>query len=59
MQYGLRPTQKISVHILLFFITAGIGNIFYYMHVKQKQTQWDIMMMNNRNNNSSKNIYIN
>ena len=56
MQYGIRPIQKISVHILLFLFTAGIGNIFYYISVKRKQDQWDRSV--NASNTSNNNIYI-
>ena len=46
----LRPMQKIWVHVVLFFISMGIGNIIYYIAIKRKQEQWDktIEMMNNR-----------
>jgi hypothetical protein len=37
---GLYPTHNIMIHILLFIFTAGIGNVLYFLFIKQKQDQW-------------------
>ncbi|MCL2634136.1 MAG: zinc ribbon domain-containing protein [Oscillospiraceae bacterium] len=34
------PKQNIGIHIILFYFTAGIGNVIYFLHVKNKQKQW-------------------
>ena len=31
------PKNSILIHILLFFLTVGIGNIVYYLYIKKKQ----------------------
>jgi hypothetical protein len=37
------PRNSVGMHILLFFFTAGIGNIIYYFYIKSKQNQWYAM----------------
>jgi hypothetical protein len=39
---GVPPCPKNNpvVHIVLLFLTVGIGNLFYYLHIKNKQNQW-------------------
>jgi GT2 family glycosyltransferase len=37
------PTNSILIHIVLFFLTAGIGNIIYFLYIKNKQNQWRTM----------------
>jgi hypothetical protein len=34
------PKNNLVVHIVLLFFTAGIGNLFYYSYIKNKQNQW-------------------
>lgn len=34
------PTNKVSVHILLFLFTMGIGNVIYYLYIKEQQKKW-------------------
>lgn len=34
------PTQNILVHIVLLFVTLGIGNIFYFLYVVGQQNAW-------------------
>ena len=34
------PRQSILIHLLLFFFTAGIGNIVYFLYVRSRQNQW-------------------
>lgn len=36
------PVQNVTIHIILVFCTAGVGNYFYYQHIKQKQKQWEM-----------------
>jgi len=37
---GAYPRQSFLIHLLLFCFTAGIGNVIYYLHVRNKQAQW-------------------
>jgi hypothetical protein len=37
------PKNNPVVHIVLLFLTWGIGNLFYYLHVKNKQNQWKVI----------------
>ncbi|MGL4989627.1 MAG: hypothetical protein ACRC57_00460 [Sarcina sp.] len=49
---GMRPQQKIWMHLLLILLTAGFGNIVYYITIKRKQKQWDstVQGLNNHTN---------
>lgn len=35
------PKNSLILHILLLFFTAGIGNVVYYLYVKNKQREWE------------------
>ncbi|WP_017825437.1 hypothetical protein [Clostridium botulinum] len=51
---GLRPRNKVRWHLFWAFTTAGIGNLMYYIAVKQKQKQWDstVGALNTNHNNN-------
>jgi hypothetical protein len=34
------PTNSVLVHIVLFFFTCGIGNVVYFLYIRNKQKQW-------------------
>ena len=34
------PVNRVFVHILLLIFTYGIGNIIYFLYIKNKQKQW-------------------
>jgi hypothetical protein len=36
-----RPTQSVGVHVALALLTGGIGNLIYFLVVRDKQAQWD------------------
>ena len=36
-----RPKNEYAVHIILFFLTCGIGNILYWLYIRSKQQEWD------------------
>lgn len=38
-----RPKNRLSVHIILFILTFGFGNILYYLYIRSKQQAWDKM----------------
>lgn len=35
------PRNSFLLHLILFFFTAGIGNIIYFLYIKNKQRQWE------------------
>lgn len=37
----LYPRNSIFVHLVLFFFTAGLGNILYFLYIRSKQKQWE------------------
>ncbi|MCL2189024.1 MAG: hypothetical protein FWC16_08950 [Defluviitaleaceae bacterium] len=37
------PRQSILVHLLLLLFTAGIGNIIYFLYIRNRQNQWYAM----------------
>ena len=37
------PTQSGLMHVVLLFLTAGIGNVLYFLHVSSKQKEWNRM----------------
>jgi len=37
-----RPTQSVGLHVVLFLFTVGIGNIIYFLYIKNKQQQYDM-----------------
>lgn len=51
---GLRPRNKIRWHIAFGLFTGGIGNLIYYIAIKQKQKQWDMTVgaLNTNNNHN-------
>lgn len=34
------PTNSVIIHLLLAFFTCGIGNLIYYLYVKNQQSKW-------------------
>lgn len=40
---GPYPRNSIVIHILLLLFTAGIGNIIYYLYIKDQQRKWNCM----------------
>ena len=34
------PVNSVFIHIVLFFLTAGIGNILYFIYIIDKQNRW-------------------
>jgi hypothetical protein len=36
-----RPKAKVGIHVLWAFLSGGIGNIIYYLMVKNAQKEWD------------------
>jgi hypothetical protein len=37
------PVNSPVAHAFLFLFTAGIGNLIYYIHIRQKQQQWHML----------------
>jgi len=35
------PRNSVLIHVILLFTTAGIGNIFYFLYIKDKQKRWE------------------
>lgn len=35
------PRNNVLIHILLILLSGGIGNIFYFLYVKNKQESWE------------------
>lgn len=38
-----RPKHSLFLHIILFFVTGGIGNILYLIYKINEQNKWDQM----------------
>jgi hypothetical protein len=34
------PRQSIMIHILLLMFTAGIGNVVYFLYIRNQQNRW-------------------